>query len=172
MTSPPAPHPGTLIHQASQSPARSASQSPSVMNTRLHLLHPHSRIVSHLQDLISFPMALPMVTLVLCSPFSTLCQKGLSNANLTHPSTSSPDHCFTAQQPSLAPHLMLFTHKVVSNFGTPWDCSMPAFPILHYPPEFAQTHVHCVGDAPQPSHPLSSPSPPAFNVSQHQGLFQ
>ena len=52
------------------------------------------------------------------------------------------------------------------------DCSMPGFPIHHDLPEFAQTHVHRVGDAIQPSHPLLSPSPPAFNFSQHQGLFQ
>ena len=51
------------------------------------------------------------------------------------------------------------------------DCSMPGFPV-HQLPELAQTHVHQVGDAIQPSHPLSSPSPPAFNLSQHQGLFQ
>ena len=43
----------------------------------------------------------------------------------------------------------------------------PGFPVLHYLLEFAQTHVHQVGDAIQPSHPLSSPSPPAFNLSQH-----
>ena len=53
----------------------------------------------------------------------------------------------------------------------PMDCSMPGFPVLHYLPEFAQTHVHWVSDAIQPSHPLSSPSP-AFSLSQHQGLFQ
>ena len=54
----------------------------------------------------------------------------------------------------------------------PMDCSMPGFPIHHQLPELAQTHVHRVGDAIQPSHPLSSLSPPAFNLSQHQGLFQ
>ena len=54
----------------------------------------------------------------------------------------------------------------------PMDCSMPGFPVLHRLPEFAQTHVHWVGDATQPSHPLSSPSPPAFNLSQHQSLFK
>ena len=48
------------------------------------------------------------------------------------------------------------------------DCSMPGFPVL----ELVQTPVHGVGDAIQPSHPLSSPSPPTFNLSQHQGLFQ
>ena len=54
----------------------------------------------------------------------------------------------------------------------PKDFSMPGFPVLHYLPEFAQTHVHWVGDNIQPSHPLSSPSLPAFNLSQNQGLFQ
>ena len=52
------------------------------------------------------------------------------------------------------------------------DCSTPRFPVLHQLSELAQTHVHCVGDAIQSSHPLSSPSPPAFNLSQHQDLFQ
>ena len=51
----------------------------------------------------------------------------------------------------------------------PTDCSTPGFPVHHQLPKFAQTHVHGVGDAIQPSHPLSSPSPPAFNLSQ--GLF-
>ena len=51
------------------------------------------------------------------------------------------------------------------------DCSKPGLPVLHHLPEFAQTHVHRVSDAIQLSHPLSSPSP-AFNLSQHQGLFQ
>ena len=54
----------------------------------------------------------------------------------------------------------------------PMDCSMPVFPVHHQLPELTQTHVHWVGDAIQPSYPLSSPSPPAFNLSQHQGLFK
>ena len=53
----------------------------------------------------------------------------------------------------------------------PMDCSRPGFPVYHHLPEFTQTHVHRVGDAIQPSHPLSSPSPPAFSLSQHRGLF-
>ena len=52
------------------------------------------------------------------------------------------------------------------------DCSMPDFPVYHQLPEFTQTHVHPVGEAIQPFHPLSPPSPPTFNLSQHQGLFQ
>ena len=54
----------------------------------------------------------------------------------------------------------------------PTDCSMPGFPVHHQLLELAQTHVHRVGDAIQTSHPLLSPSPPALNLSQHQGLFQ
>ena len=52
------------------------------------------------------------------------------------------------------------------------DCSMSVFPVHHQLPEFTQTHVHWVGDAIQPFHPLSSPSPPTFNLFQHLGLFQ
>ena len=54
----------------------------------------------------------------------------------------------------------------------PMNRSTPGLPVHHQLPEFIQTHVHRVGDAIQPSHPLSSPSPPAPNPSQHQGLFQ
>ena len=53
----------------------------------------------------------------------------------------------------------------------PVDCSMPGLPVYHQLLEFTQTQAHSVGDAIQPSH-LSSPSPPAFSLSQHQGLFQ
>ena len=54
----------------------------------------------------------------------------------------------------------------------PMDCSTPGFPVHHQLLEPTQIHVYCVGDAIQPSHPLSSPFPPAFNLSQHQGLFK
>ena len=52
------------------------------------------------------------------------------------------------------------------------NCNTPGFPVLYHLLELAQTHVHQVGDAIQPSHPLLPPSPPALNLSQHQGLFQ
>ena len=52
------------------------------------------------------------------------------------------------------------------------DCSTQGLPVHHQLSEFTQTHVHWVGDVTQPSHPLSSPSPPTFNLSQHQGLFK
>ena len=54
----------------------------------------------------------------------------------------------------------------------PMDCSTPSLPVHHQLPELTQTHVHQVSDVIQPSHPLSSPSPSAFNLSQHQGLFK
>ena len=54
----------------------------------------------------------------------------------------------------------------------PVDCSTPDFPVLHYLPEFAETHVHSISDAIQPSHPRLPPSPLALNLSQQQGLFQ
>ena len=86
------------------------------------------------------------------------------------------------------PYLMLKKKKKLSNFwntwyccsvaqsyptlGNPPDCSTPGCPVLHHLPELAQTHVHWVADAIQPSHPLFSPSSPALNLSQHQGLFK
>ena len=74
------------------------------------------------------------------------------------------------------------SHSTISKFSSvaqlcpilcnPMNCSTPGLSIHHQLPEFIQTCVHRVGDAIQPSHPLSSPSPPTFNHSQHQGLFQ
>ena len=65
-----------------------------------------------------------------------------------------------------------FSPSVTSDFCNPMECSTSGFPVHHQLPELAQTHIHHVSDAIQPSHPLSSPSPPAFNLSQHQGLFK
>ena len=71
---------------------------------------------------------------------------------------------------SLAPFFQ-FNHSHVQ-LCDPMDCSTPGFPVHHQLPEFTQTHVHRVSDAIQPSHPLSSPSPYASNLSQHHGFFQ
>ena len=62
--------------------------------------------------------------------------------------------------------------QLCSTLCEPMNCSTPGFPVHHQLPESTQTRVHWVGDAIQPSHPLSSPSPPAFSRSQHQGLFK
>ena len=65
-----------------------------------------------------------------------------------------------------------FSCSVVSNSLRPMDCSMPGFPVHYQVPKLTQAIVHWVCDAIQPSHRLSSPLLPAFNLSQHQGLFQ
>ena len=62
--------------------------------------------------------------------------------------------------------------KLCLTLCDPMNCNTPGLPVHHQLLEFTQTHVHRVGDAIQPSHPLSSPSPPATNPSQHQSLFQ
>ena len=63
------------------------------------------------------------------------------------------------------------THSCLT-LCNPMSCSTPGLPVHQQTLEFIQTHVHWVGDAIQPSHPLLSPSPPAFNLSQHKGFFQ
>ena len=81
---------------------------------------------------------------------------------------------------SVTPHLLLLFSSVQFSSVTqscptlcdPINRSTPGLPVHHQLPEFTQTYVHRVSDAIQPSHPLSSPSPPALNPSQHQGLFQ
>ena len=77
--------------------------------------------------------------------------------------------------PSVSPPQRYVYHVVAPSCLTvcdPMDCTTPGFLFLHHLLELAQTHVHWVSDVIQPSHPLSSPSPPAFSLSQHQGLFQ
>ena len=76
---------------------------------------------------------------------------------------------------ALLPRLMLRSVQSLSRVQlcvTPWTSCTPGLPVHHQLPEFTQTHVHWVSDAIQPSHPLSSPSTPAFNLSQHRGLFK
>ena len=68
--------------------------------------------------------------------------------------------------------IVQFSHSVVSDSLRPHEPQHARPPCPSPTPEFTQTHVHWVGDAIQPSHPLSSRSPPAFNLSQHQGLYK
>ena len=65
-----------------------------------------------------------------------------------------------------------FSRSVTSDSLQPMNCSTPGLPVHHQLLEFTQTHVHCVGDAIQPTHPLSSRFPPALNISQSHGLFK
>ena len=78
------------------------------------------------------------------------------------------------QTHSCLQHNILFSSVTQSclTLCDPMDCSTPGFPVHHQLPELTQIHVHWVGDAIQPSYPLSSSFPPAFNLSQHQGLFK
>ena len=72
---------------------------------------------------------------------------------------------------------IIFSFSSVQSLSCVWLCnpmdfSTPGLPVHHHLPEFTQTHAHWVSDVIQPSHPLSSPAPPTFNLSQHQCLFQ
>ena len=80
----------------------------------------------------------------------------------------------TSELPSVGcdPDLFSSVAQLCPTLCNPLDCSTPGFPVHHQLPEFAQTHAHWVSDAIQPSCPLLSPSPPAFNLSQHQGLSE
>ena len=82
-------------------------------------------------------------------------------------------HCCRGKKKKKTPNLQNCCSAVQSylTLRDSMDCSTPGFPILHHLLELAQTHVYWVCDVIQPSHPLSSLSPPAFNLSQHQGLF-
>ena len=137
------------------------------------------------------PLSLPCVSLLSHSSVSSL-HSSLSlylNSQFSSPSFHSPD-------PTTYSHLsfwLIFTSKalfyhVILGFQCsvqfssvtqscptlcdPRDCSTPGLPVHHQLPEFIQTHVHWDGDAILPSHPLSSPCPPTFKLSQYQGLFQ
>ena len=89
-----------------------------------------------------------------------------------HPAISSSVVPFFSCPQSLPASESFPMSSVVSNTLRPMDCIMPGFPVLHYLQEFVQTHIHWVSDATQPSHLLLPPSPPAFNLSQHQAVFQ
>ena len=92
--------------------------------------------------------------------------------------TEQPDLCSpNSHKAALSTVLDIITFLSSVTHSCPTLCnptnhSTPGLPVHHQLPEFTQTHAHWVGDAIQPSHPLSSPSPPAPNLSQHQGLFQ
>ena len=95
----------------------------------------------------------------------------LSHLRLLHWQVDS----FTTATPGKHYHLSVQFSSVAQScprLFAPMNCSTPGLPVHHQLPEFTQTHVHRVSDAIQPSHPLSSPSPPAPNPSQQQSLFQ
>ena len=106
-------------------------------------------------------------TLVKCSQADMVANPssdGLVNFFLYSKLPPLLNNCFSPQFSSVT--------QLCLTLCNPMDCSTPGFPVHHQLLVPAQTHVHRVGDAIQPSHPLSSPSPPAFNLSQCRGLFQ
>ena len=91
----------------------------------------------------------------------------------SQPDNARPTHLISTL-PSLFSDILLQFSSVTQSCPTlcdPMNHSRPGFPVHHQLPGFTQTHAHWVGDAIQPSHPLSFPSPPIFNLSQHQGFF-
>ena len=86
--------------------------------------------------------------------------------------TCSNDRFFKKKKINCLPLMFSSVAQWCPTLCDPMNQSTPGLPVHHQLPEFTQTHVHWVGDAIQPSHPLSSPPPPAPNPSQHQGLFQ
>ena len=120
-----------------------------------------SLLLSHIQGYCYHLSKFHIYALVYCIGFKCSNFKDVSRdkkKSLTH----NPENCSSVQSLSR-----------IWLFATPWTPgSMPGLPVHHQLLELTQTHVHWVGDAIQPSHPLSSPSPPALNLSQHYSLFK
>ena len=130
---------------------------------------------------------------VFATPWTAECQASLSITNsrnllklmciesvmpshhliLWHPLLLLPSifHCIRVFPNEPVLHISSVTQSCLT-LCDPMDCNTADFTVIDQLPEFTQTHVHWVGDAIQPSHPLASPSSPTFNLSQYQGLFQ
>ena len=119
------------------------------------------------------------------TPWSAACQASLSITNscsllklMSIESVMPSNHLILCRPlllpPSIFPESVQFSSVAQSclTLCDPMNRSTPGLPVDHHLPEFTQTHVHRVSDAIQPSHPLSCPSPPAPNPSQHQGLIK
>ena len=110
------------------------------------------------------PLFFASLLFTICEGFSAICKAS--------PDSRDPANCILAFPADTQFSSVQFSLSVVSDSLRPHGSSTLGFPVHHQLLELAQTLVHWVGDAIQPSHPLSSPSPPALNLSQHQGLFQ
>ena len=109
-----------------------------------------------------------------CSPSGHLLDPGIEPMSLISPALAGR---FFITEPLGKPfrEISVQFSSVTQSCPTlcdPMNHSMPGLPVHHQLPELMQTHIHRVGDAIQSSHPLSSPFPPALNLSQHQGLFK
>ena len=132
---------------------------------------------NHLADLYNCSPIVINLASMICYPFTLFFSWGILLYHYHHTCHILTVNNFTNYSTVLLCHsfcLIQFSSVAQSSpiLCEPMDCSTPGFPIHHQLPELAQTHVNQVSDAIQPSHPLSCLSPPAFNISQHQGLFQ
>ena len=105
------------------------------------------------------------------------CWREAGQGTICHTEDSRTSHSFTGRMARLYPwsrplSFLLLSHLVMSTFCEPMNYGMPGHPVPRYLPEFAQVHVHCIGDAIQASHPLTPSSPSALSLSQNQGLLQ
>ena len=115
---------------------------------------------------------LPLLLLLLTTVSFPWCVAGWMGPRHVFTSLCSPHLVTLTMTPGSSPQLFSSVAQSCPTLCDPMNHSTPGLPVHHQLLEFTQTHVHQVGDAIQPSHPLSSPSPPAPNPSQHQSLFQ
>ena len=128
----------------------------------------HHQLLS-LFKLMSIEPGMPSNNFILCHPFFSRLQSSPGSGSF------QMSQLFTSGGQSIGVSASVQFSSVAQLCPTLCDYmnrSMPGLPVHHKLPEFTQTHVHRVGDAIQPPHPLSSPYPPAFNPAQHQGLFK
>ena len=167
-------NPPPFCHQTS-APTRAAGfcahSPPSLLLQRMNGLHSHPirpcfscpgfRSSRPLHAQPTQPLQWPFLSFLTAPSFLDLCRMFAERLiNLISFTTPLP----SVQSSSVA--------QLCPTLCDPMDCSTPGFSVHHQLPECTQTHVHWVGDAIQPSQSLSSPSPPAFNLSHHQGLFK
>ena len=145
---------------------------------QLPLLPPFPSHPSRLSQCTGFecPVSCTKFGLVICFTYDNI-HVSMVFSQIIPPSPSSTEskRLFFISVSLLLSHISVQFSSIAQSCPTlcnPMNCSTPGLPVHHQLPEFTQTHVHRVGDAIQPSHPLSSPSPPAPNPSQHQSLFQ
>ena len=142
---------------------------PSCNNAIARSPHFVCEIITHILSSIRY---IPRVTSQFLSTCSVTVSQAYSQVAGLKRLPVSALFCDRLDTLSPQPSSVQFSCLVVSDSLWPHGLQHTSFPVHHQLPEFVQTHVHQICDAIQPSHPLSSPSLPALNLSQHQGLFQ
>ena len=134
-----------------------------------------SSVLHHLLELAQthvIELVMPSNHLFLCRPLLVLPSIFPSIRVFSNDSALSHQVAKVLQNISKSNNQFSSVAQSCTTLCSPMDCSMPGFPFHHQLPRLAQIHTHQVGDAIQPSHPLLSPSSPAFNLSQHQCFLQ